>query len=222
METRRKTRSRKSVMRKIRPGATKRKRSSSSVSNTSNSERVEQVQKVKRFLDSYTIIHTKSLIILLEHFKCSQCNSLWKGSPIMRERNGLYVQFEFVCFYCEAPTRLFSSATLPNSKRHDINVILALGGTLCGLVKLVGALNLSPPIQEQSYRATQEFIVSFAVKAKYNSMTAAIETAVQENGRVRNLTVSSDGTWLTRGHSNVHGVAALCTATKQSKVIDTS
>ncbi|CAF1481513.1 unnamed protein product [Adineta ricciae] len=115
---------------------------------------------------------------------------------------------------------------LPNSERHDINVRLALGSTLCGLghdclVKILDVLNLPPPVQEHKYRATQEFLLAYVEKAKDNSLAAAAETAVDE-GDVRDMTMSDDGAWLTRAHSSVHGIAALCRATKRPKVVDTN
>ena len=51
-------------------------------------------------------------------------------------------------------------------------------------------------------------------------MASAIEGVLEADG-TRNLTVSIDGAWLTRGHSSIHGFSALCSTTKRPKAIDT-
>ncbi len=116
---------------------------------------------------------------------------------------------------------------MKNSRRQEINVRLAIGGTLCGLgrnglMKLLGALNLPPPVQEEKYRQTQEFILNYVEEAQQNSMNDGVQEAIAEAGGERDLTISGDGAWLTRGHSNIHGIAALCSSTKRPKIIDTS
>ncbi|CAF4295532.1 unnamed protein product [Didymodactylos carnosus] len=88
-------------------------------------------------------------------------------------------------------------------------------------MKLLGALNLPPPVQEQKYREAQEFILNYVEKAQEQSMIAAVEEAVVEAGDVRNLTISGDGAWLTRGFSSVHGISALCSTTRP-KTVDTN
>ncbi|CAF2032316.1 unnamed protein product [Rotaria magnacalcarata] len=113
------------------------------------------------------------------------------------------------------------------SKRHEINVRLAVGGSLCGLghdglMKLLGALNLPSVVQEHKYTETQEFILPFVEKAQNDSMAAAVEAAVTYAGGSRDLTVSENGAWLTRGFSSFHDIAALCSATGKPKVLDAS
>jgi hypothetical protein len=116
---------------------------------------------------------------------------------------------------------------MQNSRRHEINVRLAIGGTLCGLgpnglIKLLGALNLPAPIQEHKYRERQEIVLNYVEKAQEQSRVAAIEEAVCEAGGVRDLTVSGGGAWLTRGFSSLHGISALCSTTAHPKVLDTN
>ncbi|CAF1367623.1 unnamed protein product, partial [Didymodactylos carnosus] len=113
-------------------------------------------------------------------FLCSECNNLWDGSVSVKERNGLYMQLGFKCHSCGFLTHLCSSPQTPNSRHHDINVRLAVGGTLCGLgcnglTKSLGALNLPPPVQEQKYREAQEFILNYVEKAQEQSMIAALK-----------------------------------------------
>jgi hypothetical protein len=116
---------------------------------------------------------------------------------------------------------------MEGTKHREINVRLMIGGTLSGIghvgvTKLLGAMNLPPPIQKQLYSDTQEYIMDYVSKAQQESMNAAVQEAVIQNGYDTNLTVSGDGAWLTRGHTSAHGIAALCSTTQPSKILDTS
>ncbi|CAF4838022.1 unnamed protein product, partial [Rotaria sp. Silwood2] len=142
---------------------------------------------------------------------CSGCNRLWDGSPSIKTRNGLYMHVEFVCSNCGCITHLYSSRQVRDGRRREINARLELG-----------ALNLPPPTQQQKYSETQEFILNYVEKCQEQSMIAAVEEAIAETGGARELTVSGDGAWLTRGHTSVHGVSALCSTTKRPKRLDTT
>ncbi|CAF1331416.1 unnamed protein product [Rotaria sordida] len=184
-------------------------------------------QNVKDNLDFNLIIHMNSLISLLKQFLCPGCNKYWDGSTTVKERNGLYMQLEFMCYNCGFLTRIYSSPKMQTGRRHEINVRSGIGGTLCGLgrsgvMKLLGALNLPPPIQEHKYREVQEFILNYVEKAQEQSMIDAVQDAISEAGGVEELTVSGDGAWLTRGFTSLHGIAAICSTTVSPKVIDTN
>ncbi|CAM4908808.1 unnamed protein product [Rotaria socialis] len=229
-----KKKSRKSVIKRIRSENLKRKRdyiSSSSANEESimpmQNESTSSKQNVNDNLDFNLIIHMNSLISLLKQFIFSGCNKRWDGSTTIKERNGLYIQLEFMCNHCGFLTRLYSSPKMRNGRRHEINVRLAIGGTLCGLgrsgiMKLLGSLNLPPPVQEHKYREVQEFILNYVETAQEQSMIDAVYDAISEAGDVEDLTVSGDGAWLTRGFSSLHGIAAICSTTSKPKVIDTN
>ncbi|CAF4085583.1 unnamed protein product, partial [Rotaria sordida] len=70
--------------------------------------------------------------------------------------------------------------------------------------KLLGALNLPPPPppQQRKYNETQEFILNYVEKCQEQSMIAAVEETIAETGGARELTLSGDGAWLTRGHTS--------------------
>ncbi|CAF4205860.1 unnamed protein product, partial [Rotaria sordida] len=178
-------------------------------------------------LDIYLIIHMKSLISLLKQTFCSECNHLWDGSPSIKTRNGLYMHVEFICSNCGRITHLYSSPQVQDGRRQEINARLELGATLCGLgyngiIKLLGALKLPPPPQQRKYNETQEFILNYVEKCQEQSMIAAVEEAIAETGSARELTLSGDGAWLTRGHTSVHGVSAMYSTTKHPKILDTT
>ena len=87
---------------------------------------------------------------------------------------------------------------MPTGRRREINVRLATGSTLRGLgrsgiMKLLGALNLPPPVQENKFRAVQEYVLHFVEKAQEHSMATVVEEAVLESGSGQDLTVTVDG-----------------------------
>ncbi|CAF4337463.1 unnamed protein product, partial [Rotaria sordida] len=121
---------------------------------------------------------------------------------------------EFKCSNCGCITHLYSSPQVQDGRRQEINARLELGATLCGLgyngiIKLLGALNLPPSTHNGNICQEQ-------------SMIAAVEEAIAETDGARELTLSGDGAWLTRGHTSVHGVSAMYSTTKHPKILDTT
>jgi hypothetical protein len=231
---RHKKRSRNAIMRMVRSGNTKNKRSDLSSSNTDEESTMftqeqssSNIDNVDDLLNFYLIMHMKCLMSLLKQTLCYEWKNFWDGSATVKIRNGLYMHLEFTCNSCGSVTHLHSSPQVENSKRREINIRLQIGGTLSGMghhdvLRLLGALNLPPPTQEDKYSETQDFILSYVEKAQEQSMVGAVEEAVTEGGGTRELTVSGGGAWLTRGHSSAHGIAALCSAIKRPKVLDTT
>jgi len=229
-----KTKSRRIIMKRNRPDNLKRKRDHSSSSSTAEesmmsmqNQSTSSKNNVEDNFNFNLIIHLHSLTSLLKQFLCPGCKTFWDGSVTIKERNGLYMQLEFMCYNCESLAHLYSSPKMPTGRRHEINIRLGIGSTLCGLgragmMKLLGALNLPPPIQEHKYHETQQFILNYVEKAQAQSMMVATEEAVIQAGSVRDLVVSGDGAWLTRGYTSLHGIAALCSTTTNPKVIDTN
>ena len=66
---------------------------------------------------------------------------------------------------------------------------------LADVMKLLGALNLRSPVQENKFRAVQEYVLGFGERAQEHSMATAVEEAVLESGSGRDVTVSGDGAW---------------------------
>ena len=89
-------------------------------------------------------------------------------------------------------------------------------------MKLLGALNLPPLVQENKSRTMQAYVLDFVEKAQEHSMATAVEETVLESGSERDATVIGDGAWLTRGHSSLHGIATLCSSTTIPKILDTT
>ena len=53
-------------------------------------------------------------------------------------------------------------------------------------------------------------------------MATTVEGAVLESCSGREVRVSDDNAWLTRGHSSLHGIATLCSSTTTPKILDTT
>ena len=122
---------------------------------------------------------------------------------------------------------LIFSETSPKvvaSDRRDINVRSQIGGHLCGirhagLVKLMGAMNLPSPIQDQIYSKWDKNLLSSIKSFSNRSMRKAVEEAVTA-ANDRELMVSGDGFWQTRGFQSRHGAAALLSCNTTPKVLD--
>ncbi len=83
----------------------------------------------------------------------------------------------------------------------------------------MGAMNLPAPIQEQIFSKWDKNLL-VAIKSFSNrSMQKGVEEAVvAANGR--ELMVSGDGFWQTRGFQSRHGAAAVISCTTTPKVLD--
>ena len=124
------------IIRRNRTSKLMRKRSRSSSSNT-NDESVMSVQSppiprklnIEDTLNFSLITHMNSLLYLLKQFLCPRCRMLWDGSVTIKERNGLYLQLEFICYSCKSSTRLYSPPSMPTGRYHEINVPLVIDST---------------------------------------------------------------------------------------------
>ena len=229
-----KKKSKKSVMRRIRSCKTKDNSPASSILNNKNKKNVltndlliGDSNSDDFHLNFNLIVHMQSLVLLLQQTLCSQCRNNCDGIVSVKARDGIYVHIEFICSSCGFITHLQTSPLVPKSKRREINVQLAIGGVLSGLgykgiLKLFGALNLPPPVPERKYCDALEYCLNQVENLQQMSMKAAVEEAVVANGGIPELTISGDGAWLTRGHRSNHGIAAICSTTKQPKIIDTA
>ena len=119
---------------------------------------------------------------------------------------------------------LETSPKVVASDRRDINVRSQIGGHLCGirhagLVKLMGAMNLPSPIQDETYSKWDRNLLIMVKSFTEKSMKKAVaETVAAQNGT--ELMVSGDGFWQTRGFQSRHGAAALISCNTTPKVLD--
>jgi len=228
---RHKTRSRRATMRRVRSSKVQSEGEALSPemmdqeSNLETSDALGLDGGESDLMNSFCIIHSKSLITMMKQTLCITCHNPWDGNLSMKKRDGLYVHLVFTCVHCGNNTDLDSSPVLKETKRREINVRLVIGGVLSGIgyqgvMKLLGAMNLPSPVYERYYSKTLEFVMDFISNAQGDSMMKAVRAAVLKNDGDTNLTVSGDGAWVTRGYSSTHGIAALCSTTRPTKVLD--
>ena len=127
-------------------------------------------------MDGYTIIQNQILYSLMCQTKCQGCGDLWNGTMKITKRESLFLILCFQCVSCKQTINIGKSLSLTielskfygrvyvletspkvvASARRDINARAQLAGHSCGiryagLAKLLGAMNLSSPIQNERY-----------------------------------------------------------------------
>ncbi|CAF1612010.1 unnamed protein product [Rotaria sp. Silwood1] len=154
-------------------------------------------------LDRYSIIQTQVLLSLIFKTNCEACRNRWSGNMNINKREGLFLILSFQCSICQNIITIETSPKIVASDRRDINVRSKISGHLCGirhagLVKLMGALNLPSPIQDERYSKWDRNLLIVVKSSTGRSMKKAVEeTVAAENGT--ELMVSGDGFWQTRG-----------------------
>ncbi|CAF1352682.1 unnamed protein product [Rotaria sordida] len=175
-------------------------------------------------MDGYTILQNQVLFTLMCKTNCEGCGNRWNGTININKREGLFVILSFHCSSCTNNITIETSPKVVVSDRRDINVRSQIGSHLCGiryagLVKLMGAMNLPSPIQDQIYSKWEKNLLLSIKSFSDRSMKKAVEEAVTAaNGR--ELMVSGDGFWQTRGFQSRHGAAALISCNTTPKVLD--
>ena len=76
-------------------------------------------------------------------------------------------------------------------------------------------MNIPPPIDQEYYTKIDEYLLNIVQAHQQKSTNLAIQEAGSSN-----LTVSDDGSWITRGRTSAHGIADLYSAAIYPKVID--
>ncbi|CAF4080776.1 unnamed protein product [Rotaria sordida] len=176
-------------------------------------------------MDGYTILQNQVLFTLMCKTNCEDCGNRWNGTINIKKREGLFVILSFNVHRVQIPSPLVkTSPKIVASDRRDINVRSQIGGHLCGirhagLVKLMGAMNLPSPIQDQIYSKWDKNLLSSIKSLSDRSMRKAVDEAVIA-ANDRELMVSGDGFWQTRGFQSRHGAAALISCNTTPKVLD--
>ena len=225
--SRHKRKTRTSIMRRVRASNVVDMEIDSASTSKISDQKLNPSTHNEDIMKCYFIVQMESLISVMKQTLCIGCSNRWNGSLSIARRDGLYVHIVFTCSNCGNITDLHSSPKLQDTKRHEVNVRLAIGGTLSGIghsgvKKLLGVLNLPAPVDEEYYSKTQAYIIDHVSRAQEESMAVAVSEAVLEGGGNKQLTVSGDGAWLTRGHTSAHGVAALCSTARCPKILDTN
>ena len=150
------------------------------------------------------------------------------------DRKGLGSRFAFYCRNrnCDDQNSFCSSelSSVGNLSNHSINrrAILAMRSIGCDRAELqtfCGVMNLPPPVHKSSHNIVNKTLESATVAVQQQSMSEAAKQEYRmaepiEDTDLRNIDVSSDGTWMTRGHTSNIGVATSIGCVT-GKVLDT-
>ena len=163
---------------------------------------------------------------------CKFCN----GSVLLYEvgRKGLASSFVFHCEnkHCHSQTEFYSCPQLPvgNSSVNTVNRRIAfamrcIGGDRAELETFCGIMDLPPPVGKSSCAKINDTVHKASTTVQKASMKLAAETEYTRACEIkddmkRNIDVSSDGTWMTRGHSSKVGVVTTI-GMDTGKVLDT-
>ena len=139
------------------------------------------------------------------------------------KRQGLGSEYAFHCSNknCNEQNSFPSCNKIPvgNSSVNSVNrrAVLAMrsiGGGRADLQTFCGIMDLPPPVHASSYNRVNKTLHDSACSVQAASMqrAAKIEREMAEpieGEAVRDIDVSVDGTWMTRGHSSKVGVTSL-------------
>ena len=86
-----------------------------------------------------------------------------------------------------------------------------------GLVKICGALNVPPSVEEEHFSSMMCQILSVVREHQHQSIKTAVDEACKIAGS-KQLTVSGDGSWQKRGFASLNGVAVVLSSCSTPKV----
>lgn len=135
-------------------------------------------------------------------------------------RAGLASEFSFQCEnkrcnsqqpFLSCPPIEAGNLQISSVNRRACFAMRCLGGGLAELETFCGVMNMPHPVRKTSNNKIQRTVMEAATKVQRSSMKAAaeIEHAMAEctEDPIRDIDVSLDGTYLTRGHTSLIGVS---------------
>lgn len=167
-------------------------------------------------VDGFRLVDLECLSeLILSAAVCHACGGELRLNE--KSRWGLAVELSLWCVGCEAENTHFMSNKA--GRCFEVNRRAVLGGRLAGigragLATLCGVLNMPSPMAQKSYHRHEQCLIQAATSVAEASMVQAAKDvrAVQEQQgmeRPGDLAVTSDGTWMRRGHTSLHGVTTV-------------
>lgn len=149
-------------------------------------------------------------------------------------RKGLGSEFAFLCSNktCDKQTTFFSCPVQPNGNLPPIRTVnrrasfamRCIGGGRAALQTFCGVMNMPAPVQKCTYNTINKTLqkATSVVQEKSMKKAAKAEYAMAEETEepVRDIDVSVDGTYMTRGHTSNIGVTTAIGCVS-GKVLDT-
>ncbi|GFS79081.1 uncharacterized protein TNCV_4408101 [Trichonephila clavipes] len=157
---------------------------------------------------------------LSKYLICPNCNT--KANLKEKILYGLVSEFYVECNSCSTLTTFKSSSVIASSKDYEVNTRITyamrtVGLGFCGIKNFCTAMDLLPPVSQKSYERILRKINLASREVADDSMKNAAKE-VSASGS-KEICVSGDGTWKTRGHTSRIGVCSVI-GDVTGKVID--
>lgn len=172
----------------------------------------------------YRIIYLPALVkAITDYLCCKDCHNMVKLQETAVQ--GLNSVFNFKCSVCNAKKQFCNNPTsknnVPEINRRMIYTMRCLGQGLASIKLFCGLMDLPPPVQQTTYEIVVNRIVSATKCVAAESMRRAVEEEVKLSPAPdkREITVSGDGSWKTRGHMSRYGIVSVIGA-ESGKVVD--
>ena len=169
---------------------------------------------------------------IADQLRCRYCNGKVELQEVNRQ--GLGSTLQFVCQSnnkkCKQNLPFSSCPTTTNFNNYSINrrsvfAMRCIGGSQAKLETFCGLMDLPRPVSKSSYTKIVETVQNACVSVQARSMSKAGEEEFTkakeiEGESVRNIDVSVDGSWMTKGHTSNIGTTSLI-GFASGKVLDT-
>ena len=114
--------------------------------------------------------------------------------------------------------------TINSMNRRAVLAMRSIGCDRADLQSCCGVMDLPPPVHSSTYNKINETLEKAACTVQNQSMQRAAEREYAqadriENDEVRDIDVSSDGSWMTPGHSSKVGIVTTI-GCKTGQVVD--
>lgn len=183
-----------------------------------------QVHSVNNVAVGYRIIHIPTLIrAISDNVSCKICHG--EITLVETSVQGLASNFKFECSVC-VDKRQFCSSPNRNNNVSEINrrivyAMRCLGQDLTSIQLFCGLMDLPPPVKQTTYALIVNRILSASKLVAKQSMKRAVEDEIKltSEPEKREISISGDGSWKTRGHLSRYGIVSVIGA-ESGKVID--
>lgn len=148
------------------------------------------------------------------------------------KRQGLDSEIAFHCSnrcneqfsFHTCPQISIGNMSVCSINRRSVLPMRAIGGDRAELSMFCGVMDLPLPVHKSSFNMINKNLEKAACTVQQQSMAEAArmeysQATPSDGGEIRNIDVSSDGTWMTRGHSSNIGAASTI-GCMTGKVID--
>lgn len=199
---------------------------SDSDDDTRNDVVTENVPQGHRIIDMDTLNTNIS-----DKLVCAFCHSTVMLIEV--SRHGLSSTLAFHCSNkkCDDQNAFPTSAlisvgnlTIHSMNRRAVLVMRSIGRDRADLQSFCGVMDLPPPVHYSTYNKIDETLEKAACTVQDQSMQRAAEREYAqaepiENDEVHDMDVSSDGSWMTPGHSSKVGIVTTI-GCKTGQVVD--